>query len=122
MRSNVIPILKKEPDFVILHVGTNDASNYKSREIHNKLLSLKMFITNKNEKCQVILSEPVIRTDNGISSLKVSKLINSLSDLNIPIISNRNIFSKHLGSRGLHLNRHGTVRLAMNLISEIGRL
>jgi hypothetical protein len=76
----------------------------------------------KNEKCKVILSEPILRTDNGISSLKVSKLANSMSELSIPIISNSNICSKLLGSRGLHLNQQGIFRLAMNLISGIRRL
>ena len=37
-------LLKKNPDSVILHVGTNDAPNSTSRTILDNMLSLKSFI------------------------------------------------------------------------------
>ena len=38
------PILERQPDFIIIHVGTNNANNMTSREILNKMLQLKLFI------------------------------------------------------------------------------
>ena len=34
------PLLRKLPDYVILHIGTNDALNNTSREILDKILKL----------------------------------------------------------------------------------
>ena len=40
MEDNIKPILKKEPDYIILHVGTNNATNFTARDILDKLLRL----------------------------------------------------------------------------------
>ena len=34
------PLLRKLPDYIILHIGTNDALNYTSREIFDKIFKL----------------------------------------------------------------------------------
>ena len=44
MYNYIKPLLKKACDNVILHVGTNDASNSTSRVILDNMLSLKGFI------------------------------------------------------------------------------
>ena len=41
MEDNIKPILKREPDYIILHVGTNNATNLTARYILDKLLQLK---------------------------------------------------------------------------------
>ena len=41
MEDNIKPILKREPDYIILHVGTNNATNSTARDILDKLLQLK---------------------------------------------------------------------------------
>ena len=41
MEDNIKPILKREPDYIILHVGTNNAANLTARDILDKLLQLK---------------------------------------------------------------------------------
>ena len=55
---HVIPILKKKPDVIILHVGTNDSVSRILCEILNDLLQLKSVITKTLPNCQVILSQP----------------------------------------------------------------
>ena len=47
---------------------------------------------------------------------------NLLEELNIDIVNNRNIGSKHLGGKGLHLSPHGTARLALNLKATIRKV
>ena len=42
---NVVPVLKKWPNYLIIHVGTNVSTNYTSTEILDKLMKLKTLST-----------------------------------------------------------------------------
>ena len=44
MEDDIKPILRREPDYIILHVGTNNATNLTVRDILDKLLRLKSTI------------------------------------------------------------------------------
>ena len=57
------PIIKKNHH--ILHVGTNDANEYSSREILDKLLNIKSFIESELPTCKIIISTPTYRNDNA---------------------------------------------------------
>ena len=122
MEDNVKPILKREPDCLILHVGTNNATNFTVRDILGKLLQSKSKILNDHKSCKLIISQPTLRSDNGKAALTNHHICNLLEELNIDIVKNRNIGSKHLGGKGLHLNPHGTARLALNLKAAIRKL
>ena len=37
MEDNIKPILKREPDYIILHVGTNNVTNLTTRDIKNEI-------------------------------------------------------------------------------------
>ena len=69
MEDNIKPILKREPDYIILHVGTNNATNSTARDILDKLLQLKSKILNARKSCKVIISQPTLRSDNGKAAL-----------------------------------------------------
>ena len=56
MENNIKPILKREPDYIILHVGTDNATNWTVRDILDKLLRLKSTIVNARKSCKVIIS------------------------------------------------------------------
>ena len=116
------PILKRKPDYVVLHVGTNNAKYMPSRIILDKPLQLKTAALDYNENCKVVLSQPMTRVDDGKACLTISKLNDLLEELDIPIIKNRNITVDHLGSKGLHLNPYGIARFAMNLKASIRKL
>ena len=62
------------------------------------------------------------RSDNGISRLKISNFNKHLNSFKIDIVDNGNISSEHLNGSGLHLNRHGKGKLAMNLIKKLREL
>ena len=47
------PLLRKLPDYIILHIGTNDALNNKSRKILDKTLKLKTYIQKKLPKYKI---------------------------------------------------------------------
>ena len=115
---HVHPISRKKPKHIIVHTGTNDATRSTSREILDKLLKLKAFIKETLTETEVTFSTPPIRSDNG-KALKIRNLCDHLLDLNMDILGNRNIASKHLGRKGLHLNKAGSTRLAKNIIYKL---
>ena len=65
----VKPILKREPDYIFFHVGTNKATNLTARDILDKLLQLKSTILDTRKYCKVIISQPTLRPDNGKATL-----------------------------------------------------
>lgn len=113
------PLLAKEPDYILLHVGTNSCFTKSSDEILDDLLKIKHHIETILPNCVVILSQPIIRTDNQIAAKTINELIVNFDKLEIRHMNNSNIKMDHLGKRGLHLNDHGTRILAMNIISLI---
>ena len=116
------PILKRHPEFLILHTGTNETSKYRPNGIVDKVLALKRFVVSQNKECNVIISTLTMRLDSSKNGNVVKKGNEILKELNIPLVENFNIFKKHLGNRDLHLNEHGTSRLAMNYIATIRKL
>ena len=119
MKDHVRPLLCKEPSFVVIHAGTNNAPYSTSRKILDNLLTLKSFITDNFSNCKVVNSTPTLRTNDGEAALTVSQLTNHLLQLDIDIIDNRNINARNLGNKGLHLNPTGISCLAKNLLSSI---
>ena len=57
----IIPIIKKQPDYLILHVGTNDATTNTSKTIVNDLLILKSNISKQLPSCRIVLPKLIIR-------------------------------------------------------------
>ena len=119
MENNIKPILKRQPDYIILHVGTNNATNVTAPDILDILLRLKSTILDACKTCTVIISQPTLHSDNGKVALTNHYLCNLLEEVNIDIVKNHNTGSKHLGCKGLHFNPHETSRLALNLKATI---
>ena len=78
MYFNLIPLLKKKPAVLVLHVGTNNSSNETSFQIYDKLLNMVHFVKENNPNCHVILSSTIDGLDDGKSALTIKRL-NSLS-------------------------------------------
>ena len=97
LKHHLVPLLKKEPDNIILHIGTNDSTSKTSREILDGLLQLKQLITTTLPNSKVILSRPTLRIDNGKAALTLANLNNHLEQLEIDFIDNTNITGLHLG-------------------------
>ena len=64
IRHNVIPLIRKKPSHLIIHVGTNDAKKFTSREILDQLLNFKKFVSEQVPDCKVITSTPTVRSDD----------------------------------------------------------
>ena len=113
MKYHVIPIIRKEPSFAILHIGNDDD------QILDQILELKALIIKELPTCRVVISTPTVRPDNAKAALTVSQLTNKLLELNIETVDNRNINHRNLGQKGLHLNQSGTGRFAKNIFNII---
>ena len=68
------PLLNKELDCILLHVGTNDAPYKSSEFILTELLQLKSYIENVLPEVIVILSQPTMRIDNAKAGLTLKYL------------------------------------------------
>ena len=117
----ITPLLVKKPAKVILHVGTNDAPYKPSTVIVNELVQLRKFILSNLPGGKVILSAPIMRTDNKLANSTIRDITNAMKSLP-NIILNEKIDAFCLGRKGLHLNDKGSGKLAMNFISEMQRV
>ena len=104
LRHHALPIIWKQPKYLIIHAGVSNAVKFTSRDILNKLLQLKFFI----QDAEITISTPTLRSDSGKTALTLRQLTNHLINLKIDILDNRNITGKHLSQRGLHLNQSGS--------------
>ena len=118
----LIPLLKKEPSYIILQIGSNDSPSKTCDEILDEILNLKAFIHSALPNARVFISCPVIRTDNKKANNTLRELDIILKNTTKDIVINDNIDITCLGKRGLHLNPKGSGRLAINFISLMRRL
>ena len=116
------PLLQKIPDYIILHIGTNDALDNTSREILDKIFKLKTYIQKELPKCKITKTTPLKRHDHEKTSLTISHLCNKIKDISISVADSFNIGAFYLNSGGLHVNDKGLGRLAIDLKLKIHKL
>ena len=116
------PLLRKKPSHIILHVSTNDAPNKSADDILTGILLLKTFILKQLPGVNIIISEPTTRCDNPRAKVTIRNLNAKLHQLNILMVDNSNIDVDQIAKKGLHLNKWGSSRLAMNFLSLIRQL
>ena len=120
MYFNLIPLLRKKPATLVLHVDTNNSSNETSFQIYDKLLNLVHFITENDPNFHVVLSSAINRLDDdGKAALTLMRLNNLLSESPLDIINNSNIGHSFLGMHGLHFNEYGFGKLPLNFVKRI---
>ena len=123
MYKNVGPLLKKKPDVIFLHVGTNDAVKKTSDIIIDDISRLKHFIELQLPDTKIIISCPIMRTDDAKASLTIKHIISKMKFTMVDSFLNDNVSFVCLGRKGLHLNSKGVGRLAaVNLLSRMRRL
>ena len=114
MYFNLIPLSRKKPAALVLHVGTNNSSNETSFQIYDKLVH---FVKENNPN-----SSPIDRLDDGKAVFTIKRLNSLLSESSLDIIDNSNIGHSFLGMHGLHLNEHGIGKLTLNFVKRIRSL
>ena len=122
MYSHLPKVINRKPDYILLHIGSNDCSNNKTSDV--VLNELKLLIEHIKQLLPcgaIILSSPLIRTDNRTVNTIQKNLKVKMKNLYLPCLDNSNITHVHLSKKGLHLNEHGTRKMAKNIISLIKR-
>ena len=120
MHHHGVPVMRHNPDCVILHTGTNslrgpDSPQKQAEDIIDLATSLK---TNENE---IMISSILPRRDRlHEKGQKVNDFLRTKCiELGIPFILNSNITTSHLKPKGLHLNTEGSDLLSENFINFV---
>ena len=114
------PIISMGPDHVILHVGTNELSSSKVKEVVSKIVSLANKL--KEHGINVIVSSLIIRSSPlNDRVIEVNELLKANSD-KFEIVEHSNISGTHLNGSGLHLNKRGDGAIVLNFIKCIRRI
>ena len=122
MHDYLKPLLKQNPDNIILHVRTNNWVIETSRDILNEILSLRNLIEKLCPTCKIIVSNLIYRSDNRKASLTVKNVNDHLDALNTDVVDNRNVGGNYLSNSGLHLNSTGYGKLVINFIKRMRNL
>ena len=122
MYTHLPEMFKDKPNYVLLHIGTNDCTDKTSDEVLRELTNLVEYIKKVLPTTIVILSLPTVRADNARASAIQKNLTTKLKRSFYPILDNSNISISDLGKKGLHFNAQGTRKMAGNIISLIKRL
>ena len=102
-------LLQKQPDNVILHVGTSGPSFCNSSEIVNNILKLKSFISQKLPNVNIILSKPIMRSDTAMGKVTIEEVNKQLNDFDFDMMDNNNLSRAHLNGRRLVPKHQGYV-------------
>ena len=115
------PIIRRKPDKVILHIGTNEIGKKEkeAEQIAREIYDLAEDI--EAENITVAISELTPRADSEQNQVKSAAVNVELGRLcargRIPLIKHNNIdATKHLNGSKLHLNKYGTSLLARNYV------
>ena len=118
MKEYVKPLLKRKPEEIILHVGTNSLRDLDVKACADEIIELARSV---GSSVKVSISSIIQRSDNQQLNKKASKVnaaVKSLCTNNgFSFIEHTNINSDHLNRSGLHLNKEGTKNFAVNFIN-----
>ena len=113
------PLLYKKPKTIIIHIATNNCKYNNSMQIKEKYIDLINHIKEITPDSKVVCSSLIQRYDDAKAQMTVNMANKKLKELDIDFIDNSNINESHLGKKGLHLNSHGTGKLALNFVRYI---
>ena len=124
MRDHIKPILRRNPDTIVMHVGTNSLRSSASvRDCAEEIVNLATMISNESS-ADLTISSIILRSDDEVLAVKVSgvnKILKTFCNQNgWGYVDQSNISPEHdLNRSGLHLNSKGTARLATNFINYL---
>ena len=75
MYTHLPEMFRTKPDYVLLHIGSNDCMSKTSDEVINEIKQLIQYITKTLSCVTIILSLPIVRTDNVRVSV-IQKIFN----------------------------------------------
>jgi hypothetical protein len=108
------PLIRRKPDEIILHIGTNNLkdSSATPQQLAGGISNLGTQIRNSSPSTKICLSALLIRNDNSDLVTKIQDINKRVRDIcvskNWSYIDNSNVDKSCLNRRGLHLNRRGS--------------
>lgn len=120
------PVLRRKPQKVILHVGTNNVRNDNAKKIKQKLVKLVDDIKKDNPSLDIGISSIIHRGDDLSLNSKIDQVNCQIEtyceEKHFGFINNDNVNVEHcLNRSGVHLNRKGTSILVSNFKKFIGK-
>ena len=117
MLDYVKPIVRKKPDYLLIHTGTNDLTNGVNTMKKVKKLTKIIRELDKDEEIKLAFSSIIHRTDKDLTDeiTEVNgKLERYCESKGFMFINNNNIGESCLNNSKLHLNKNGTNILLRN--------
>ena len=118
MNDFVKPLLRRRPDKVIVHVGTNNVKDDNPKRVKVKISELVDTIRNEQPNAKIVLSSIIHRNDDRSLNGSIDQVNRAVESVcrhrGLDFISHDNIPGDCLNNGGLHLNRKGVFSLANN--------
>ena len=117
----VKPLLRKKPDNVVLHIGTNDLNTQEPRLTAEGIVNLALQIEGDEPETNLAILGLIARADDKDGKvLSVNKILKKFCRQNHwNFIEHNNINQIHLNRGGLHLSKSGSALLAENFCKHI---
>ena len=124
MEDYLKPVTRKEPERIILHIGTNDLSkNTSPDQIAQGIINLGIQINQNFPQTKITTSDTLPRTDKSnllAKANQVNSIVRKYCDRHKWGSTNhKSINETCLNARGLHLNKKGTALIAKSISSYI---
>ena len=124
MKDHIKPLLCRNPDEIIIHVGTNSLRSCDTpRTCVEEIIDLATMASSKSS-AKIVLSSLVCRSDDEALACKISGVNKILEEScrqnRWGFVDHSNILGNyHLNRSGLHLNRPETSCLARNFTNYL---
>ena len=121
MKDFVKPLLRKKPDNVVLHIGTNDLNTREPRLTAEGIVNLALQIEGDAPETKLAISGLIARADDKDGKVSsVNKILKKFCRQNHwNFIEHNNINQTHLNRGGLHLSKSGSAILAQNFCKHM---
>ena len=121
MEDYIKPILRKDPENIIIHVGTSDVNSKEPRLTAEDIVNLALQIEGDAPNTNIAILGLVSRADDKEGKVSsVNKVLKKFCHQNgWNFIEHNNVHLTHLSRGGLHLSKSGTALLAQNFCKYI---
>ena len=122
IKDHIKPVLRKKPNLIIVHAGTNDLTNDRVNTIDNWNEIIES-AKRESPDTEIVFSTLTIRKDRPGMPKRVKALNSKIREFceknNVKVISNANVDENCLSAKKLHLNQRGNSVLARNFLNFI---
>ena len=121
----VRPVIRKKPDCIIIHAGTNDLTSQEKPDTISNFRKIIEEAKLESPDTSIVLSTAVMRKDKQAIDKKVSvpalnrEIREFANAMKISVVDNSNLDVSCLSRKKLHLNEKGNAYLARNFLNFI---